>query len=262
MSDKKLKINNIYNMDVFEFLKKVPDEFADLVVIDPPYNLNKGDWDSFKNEKEFQSFTYNYLKLCIPKIKNGGSLYIFNTAYNSSFILKYLLDLDMTYKNWIVWYKKDGFSACKNKYINNQESILYFTKGKRATFNYDEIREPYSSKDRIQAAEKTGIIKNGKRWFPNRNGKLCSDVWEFTSVRLLNKKNGKTIKQDHPTPKPELMLERMIKASSNENDLIMDLFSGTGTTSAVAKRLKRNFIGCEKDKKYCELIKRRLRNVN
>ena len=260
--NKELKINNIYNLDVLEFLEKVPNGYADLVVIDPPYNLKKGDWDNFKNEKEFLDFTYNYLEKCIPKIKEGGSLYIFNTAYNSAFILKYLLDLKMIYQNWIVWYKKDGFSACKKKYVNNQETILYFTKGKNSTFNYDDIREPYSSKNRIEAAEKKGIIKNGKRWFPNSKGKLCTDVWEYTSVRLLNKVNGKTIKQEHPTPKPELMLERIIKASSNKKDVVMDLFSGTGTTSVIAKKLGRNYIGCEIDKNYCKLIEKRLKNVN
>ena len=262
MCNSDLKINNIYNLDVCEFLEKIPDDYIDLAVIDPPYNLNKGDWDTFKSNNDFLDFTYKYIKKCIPKIKTGGSLYIFNTAFNSAFILKYLLELNMNYQNWIIWFKKDGFSACKNKYVNNQETILYFTKGKTATFNYDDIREPYSSADRIKAAQKKGIIKNGKRWFPNSKGKLCSDVWEYTSVRLLNKVNGKTVKQEHPTPKPELMIERIIKASSNKNDVILDLFSGTGTTAVVAKKLGRNYIGCEINKEYCKFINRRLKNVN
>ena len=87
-------------------------------------------------------------------------------------------------------------------------------------------------------------------------------MWEFTSVRLLNKINGKTVKQEHPTPKPEAMIERIIKASSNNNDIIMDLFSGTGTTSYISKKLFRQFTGCEINKEYCKIIKKRLKNVN
>lgn len=262
MSKYKLKVNCIYNMDVCEFLEKIPNKSIDLAIIDPPYNLRKDAWDSFKNDKDFFDFTYKYLEKSVLKIKEGGALYIFNTAYNAAFILKMLIDLKMKYQNWIIWYKKDGFSACKNKYVNNQETILYFTKGKPSIFNYDDIRMPYYSTSRIVAAEKKGILKNGKRWYPNKKGKLCSDVWEYTSVRLLKKVNGKTVKQDHPTPKPELMIERMIRASSNTNDVIMDLFSGTGTTSFIAKKLGRKYIGCEIDKKYCEIIEKRLKNVN
>jgi len=126
------------------------------------------------------------------------------------------------------------------------------------TFNYENIRIPYNSSKRIILAKEKGILKNGKRWYPNENGKLCTDVWEFSSQRHKNKINGRTQKQIHPTPKPEDMIERMILASSNENDLVLDLFSGTGTTSYVAKKNNRNFIGCEKDSKYINYINRRL----
>jgi len=136
---------------------------------------------------------------------------------------------------------------------------LFFTKSNEFTFNCDEVREPYASTDRIAIAKEKGIIKNGKRWYPNPNGKLCNDVWEFTSVRLTNKKNGRTVKQEHPTPKPEGMIERMIKASSNEGDLVLDLFSGTGTTAYVSKINNRHFVGCDNDPNYIEIIKERLK---
>lgn len=250
-------------MDVFDFLNEVKDKSVDLAIIDPPYNLSQGDWDTFKSHGEFMKFTTKYLDLVIKKLKDNGSLYIFNTAFNSAFILSYLVEAGLDYRNWIVWYKKDGFSACKKKYVNSQETILYFTKSKKDfVFNCDDVREPYLSSDRIAAAQSKGILKNGKRWFPNPNGKLCPDVWEFTSVRHTNKKNGKTVKQSHPTPKPEPMIERMIKASSNEGDLVLDLFSGTGTTAYIAKKLKRHFIGCENNNEYYQIIKERLKNGN
>lgn len=257
-----MEINKVYCENVLTFLDKLDPESIDLAIIDPPYNLNQAEWDTFESFEKFMDFTTKYLEKVIDILKPSASLYIFNTTYNSAFILNYLHSKGLKYKNWITWYKKDGFSACKKKYCNNQETILFFTKNDTGyTFNYNEIRTPYLSNERIKAAQTKGIIKNGKRWFPNPNGKLCTDVWEFTSVRHTNKRNGKTIKQNHPTPKPEALIERIIIASSNKNDLILDLFSGTGTTAYCSKKLNRNFIACENNKEYCEMINERINEI-
>ncbi|MDY4787781.1 MAG: site-specific DNA-methyltransferase [Bacilli bacterium] len=252
-------MNKIELSDVFDYLDKLEDESIDLAIIDPPYNLNQGEWDQFSSFEKFLDFTERYLEIVFKKLKSNGSLYIFNTARNSAYILLMLEKIGMKYRNWIIWYKRDGFSSCKRKYVNNQETILFFTKTNKYTFNYDEIRESYSSSERIEAARKKGILKNGKRWFPNSKGKLCADVWNYTSVRLTNKENGKTVKQKHPTPKPEALIERMILASSNENDVVLDLFSGTGTTAYVAQKNNRNFTGCESNPEYIKIIEERLK---
>lgn len=257
-----MELNRIYCEDVFSFLEKIEPNSVDLAIVDPPYNLNQGDWDSFESTEDFMAFTTRYLDGVIAALKPSGSLYIFNTAFNSALILSYLNSKNMCYRNWITWYKKDGFSACRKKYCNNQETILFFTKSnKDFTFNCDEVRIPYASDERIKAAQTKGILKNGKRWFPNPNGKLCTDVWEFPSVRLTNKKDGKTVKQKHPTPKPEGMIERMILASSNEGDLVLDLFSGTGTTAYCSKKLNRSFIACDNNEEYCEIVKERIKSI-
>lgn len=256
------EINKIYQLDVIEFLERLENKSVDLAIVDPPYNMNKGGWDSFKTEKEYFDFTFNWLEKLLPKIKENGTIYLFNNPYNSAIILNFLKDKNISFKNWITWYKKDGFSATKKKYVNNQETILFYTMNdKKFTFNSDKIRLPYLSHDRIEAARKKGILKNGKRWYPNDNGKLCSDVWEITSQRHLEKLAGKITKQAHPTPKPVKMIERMILASSNENDLVLDLFSGTGTTSYVAKKNQRNYIGCELEPEYIKIINDRLKEV-
>jgi len=250
--------NKIYQQDVFEFLAEVEDESIDLAIVDPPYNQNVDTWDTFKSEQEFFDFTFRWVDLVIKKLKETGSLYIFNNAYNSALIFAHLLEKGMKYKNWIVWYKKDGFAPSKSKFVNNQEVILFFTKSEKYTFNSEDIRTPYLSTERIKAAEEKGIIKNGKRWFPNPRGRLCSDVWEFSSVRHTKKINGKIVKTLHPTPKPEALVERIILASSNEGELVLDLFSGSGTTAYMAKRLNRHFIGCENNRDYFEYILKRL----
>lgn len=257
-----MKTNKIYLKDVFEFLDKMENNSVDLAVIDPPYNQSIDKWDTFKSEQEFFDFTYKWIDKVIDKLKDTGSLYIFNNAYNASFILTYLVSKGLKFKNWIVWYKKDGFSPSRTRFVNNQEVILFFTKTDDYVFNSDDVRVPYLSTDRINAARKTGILKNGKRWFPNENGRLCPDVWEIPSVRLTEKVNGKTVKTLHPTPKPEEMIERIIKASSNEGELVLDLFSGSGTTAFIAKKFNRSYIGVENNKKYFDYITKRLKELD
>jgi len=256
-----MKKNSVFFGDVFDFFKKINDNSIDLIIADPPYNQNIDKWDSFKNEKNYFNFTYKWLDLSIKKLNDKGSIYIFNNAYNSSYILTYLISKGMKFRNWIIWHKKDGFSGTKKKFVNNQEVILFFTKTENYYFDSDSIRIPYLSQSRINAAKTKGIVKNGKRWFPNEKGKLCTNVWDFSSVRHKNKVNGKVVKTLHPTPKPENMIERMILASSKKNNIVLDLFSGSGTTSYMAKKLGRNFLSVENNKDYYEYIKKRLKTL-
>ena len=246
-------LNTIYITDVFNFLQSLPDSSIDLSVIDPPYNLKVATWDSFKNEKDFLDFSFSWLDLLLPKLKKSASFYLFNTPKNCALFLNHLQGKAIL-QNWITWYKKDGFSANKRRFNSSQESILFYTMdSKKYHFNSDAVRIPYDSKERMAHAAKKGILKNGKRWYPNENGKLCPDVWEISSERHKRKLNGKTQKLNHPTPKPRIMIERMIRASSKEGNLVLDLFSGTGMTSLVARELGRNFIGCEMNKEYVDV---------
>lgn len=253
-----LGINKIYNMDCLEFLKQVKNLSVDLAIIDPPYNMGKADWDTFTNHDDFMKFTKKWIDALIPKLKDTGSIYIFNTPFNCAFILMHLLKRGLIFQNWITWDKRDGLGTSTKKYANGQETILFFTKSNKYTFNYNDIRIPYESTDRMESAKTKGILKNGKRWFPNPNGKLCGEVWHITSQRHKNKINGKIQKQQHVTPKPEEMIERMILASSNKNDLVLDCFVGSGTTAIVAKKLNRNYICADKSKKYVDLTQSKL----
>lgn len=248
-------------MDCFKFLGQIDDSVADLAVIDPPYNLRKANWDTFESEKAFFDFTYSWIDELIPKLKDNGSLYIFNTPYNSAFILQYLASKELHFQNWITWDKRDGMGGARRRFSNGQETITFFTKGKRHTFNYDDVRVPYESTERIEHAKKKGILKNGKRWFPNPKGRLCGEVWHMASERHRNKVNGKVQKAEHATPKPSELIERIIAASSNPHDLILDCFAGVGTTAVAAKRLNRNFLCCDSEKGYVEIARKRLKEV-
>jgi site-specific DNA-methyltransferase (adenine-specific) len=254
-----LKINEIYNLDCFDFLSKIDDKSIDLAIIDPPYNLQKAYWDTFESEKKFFDFTFHWIDALNLKLKENGSLYIFNTPYNSAIILSYLVNRGLIFQNWLTWDKRDGLGGAKRKYSNGQETILFFTKGNNHTFNYDDIRLPYESTDRIAHAQKKGILKDGKRWFPNPKGKLCGEVWHIASERHKNKINGKTPKMPHITPKPLELIERIVKASSNPGDFVLDCFVGSGTTAVAAKKLKRNYICSDNNKKYVSLAKKNLK---
>lgn len=254
-----LSQNKIYNLDCFDFLKQIDNESVALAVIDPPYNMKKADWDSFTSHEDFLDFTYKWIDALLPKLKNNGSLYIFNTPFNSAFILQYLMSKGMNFQNWITWDKRDGLGASKRKYSNGQETILFFTKSDNHIFNYNDIRVPYESTDRILHASEKGILKNGKRWFPNPKGRFCGEVWHITSERHKRKVNGKVQKMGHLTPKPLDLIERIIKASSKKGDLVLDCFVGSGTTAVASKKLGRNFVCSDIDKDYVKLSEKNLK---
>jgi site-specific DNA-methyltransferase (adenine-specific) len=256
-----LELNQVYKLDCMDFLNKIDNGCVNLAVIDPPYNMKKAKWDTFCSNADFLNFTFAWIDALIPKLNRNASLYIFNTPFNCTFILRHLLEKSMIFQNWITWDKRDGMGSAKTKYSNGQETILFFTKAQKHIFNYEDIRLPYDSTQRIEYAVKKGILKNGKRWFPNPKGKLCGEVWHITSQRHKQKINGKVQKLNHITPKPIEMIERIVKASSNEKDLVLDCFVGCGTTAIVAKKLNRNFLCADNNAGYIAIAKKELENV-
>ena len=156
-------LNKIIVSDCFDFMRSTKNESVDLAVLDPPYNMSKGEWDTFKSERDFFDFTFSWIDALLPKIKQGGSLYIFNTPYNCAFILQHLIQQNLEFQNWISWDKRDGIASTKRKFIPNQETILYFSKGTPKTFNADQVRIEYDSPERIAHAIKKGYCK---KWTP------------------------------------------------------------------------------------------------
>jgi site-specific DNA-methyltransferase (adenine-specific) len=238
--------------DVLEVLgSKIPDNSIDLIFADPPYNIGK-DFNGFKDkwefEKDYLEWSYTWLNLCVNKLKHNGSLYLMASTQSMPYFDLYLRDR-LTILSRIVWYYDSSGVQAKKYYGSLYEPILYCVKDKRNyTFNSSDIlveAKTGSVRKLIDYRKATPSVYNSK--------KVPGNVWEFPRVRYRMPEY-----EEHPTQKPTSLLERIIKASSNEGDVVLDIFSGTFTTSFVAKQLNRKSIGIELQEKYLQIGLRRL----
>ena len=220
-------------------LKNMSDESVNLIVADPPYNLGK-DYGKTKDnldKKEYIEFSKKWLNECNRILKPDGSIYIFMGVRFISYIYQILEDqLGLDFQNWIVWHYTQGLGK-KKGFSSRHDDILVFSKGKNPTFNLDDIRIPQKYYRKIN----------------NMRGANPGNVWEFSHVHYCNEN-----RQSHPTQKPEGLIERIVLASSNKNDLVLDPFSGSGTTLRVCQQLSRNCIGIEINQEYVDLTNERL----
>lgn len=242
--------HHIIHGDVLEALSQVQDESVDLIFADPPYNIGK-DFDGLLEnwgEEEFLSWCYKWIDECYRVLKPTGTFYLMNSTENMPF-LDIWCRKKFFIRSRIIWsYDSSGVQA-KKFYGSMYEPVLMLVKDKNNyTFNANEILVE------AKTGAKRGLIdyrKNPPQ--PYNTMKVPGNVWEFSRVRFKMDEY-----ENHPTQKPEALLERIIKASSNEGDTVLDPFSGSFTTSAVAKRLNRKSIGIEVNQEYVKMGIRRL----
>jgi DNA modification methylase len=252
---KLLKVDTIYNESVFDFLPKLEDESIDLIICDGPYGVTNHEWDKVSN---IQEFNLELIKKLSRVMKKGAALYLFGKSDCIDFIdyRKYL-----TLQSKIVWYQPAGLAQGRKKYTNNYDIIAYFTLGAPKTFNLDAIRVKQlvelEHRKRCEAVPSVIDGKYNKLKF-NEQGKNPGDVWG--DIKQLTYKSRELVSESlHVIQKPKALMERLIKASSNVGDTVLDIFSGTGTACVVCKEHKRNYIGVEKNSEYVELANKRLR---
>lgn len=230
---------------------QVPDHSVDLIFADPPYNIGKnfnGTQDRWNSEEEYLSWCYRWLDLCIRKLKDNGSLYIMCATQTLPYFDIYLRR-KLTILSRIVWYYDSSGVQARNYFGSMYEPILFCVKDRdNYTFNASDIK--------VEA--KTGAKRkliDYRKSVPTvySSAKVPGNVWEFPRVRYRMDEY-----ENHPTQKPISLLERVIKASSNPGDLVLDPFSGTFTTSFVAKQLGRRSIGIEIEEEYVKIGLRRL----
>ena len=232
--------------------KEIANRSIDLIFADPPYNIGKNfmdlpdKWDS---DESYLKWCYKWLELCIKKLKSNGSMYVMTATQHMPYFDIFLRD-KVTILSRIVWYYDSSGVQAKNYFGSLYEPILHGVKDKNNyTFNSEDIL--------VEA--KTGAVRkliDYRKSMPKvyNSKKVPGNVWEIPRVRYRMAEY-----ENHPTQKPTALLERIIKASSNEGDIVLDPFSGTFTTSFVAKQLKRKSIGIEMQEEYVKIGLRRLR---
>lgn len=243
--------HRIYHGDVMEVLSsEIADDSIDLVFVDPPYNIGKkfNGKKYKKKDKEYLEWCYQWIDLCLQKLKDTGSLYIMTSTQFMPYFDIYLRD-KIEILSRIAWYYDSSGVQAKKYYGSMYEPILFCVKDKKNyTFNAQDILVE------AKTGAKRKLIdyrKNPPQ--PYNTQKVPGNVWEFPRVRYRMEEYEK-----HPTQKPTKLLERIIKASSKEGDVILDPFSGTFTTSYVAKTLNRQSIGIELEDAYVKIGLRRL----
>jgi len=240
----------VYNDDVVKVLNALPDKCIDLIFADPPYNLsnggftchagkrvsvNKGKWDKSKGIEEDFDFHYNWIEACNRVLKPNGSLWISGT-YHSIYTCGYILQQQgWHFINDICWYKPNAAPnlACR-MFTASHETLIWVRKNKRAKhfFNYDLVK-----------------TMDWKEDFLKKPNKQMRSVWAISTPKNGEKKYGK-----HPTQKPETLLERIILACSQDNDIILDPFCGSATTGVAALKNNRKFVGIDAEREYLDRI--------
>ncbi|MBM3405338.1 MAG: site-specific DNA-methyltransferase [Bacteroidetes bacterium] len=253
-----MKVNEIYLGNTFELINQIESDSIDLIICDGPYGVTANDWDKVP---DIQTYNLELIKLFSRILKPGGALYLFGKDNCIDFI-DYRPYLNINRK--IIWFQPSRLAQGRLNYTNNYDLIAYFSKGKAKTYNLDDIRvaQLVELEHRLRC-EKVPSVTNGqfgKTKF-NDDGKNPGDVWG--DIKQLTYKSKELISRDllNTIQKPEKLIERIIKASSNEGDTVLDPFSGVGTTYAVCKKLKRNFIGFEINPKYIEITKERIHKI-
>lgn len=245
-------LNTIINADSIKLMNSMEEKSVDMIFADPPYNMQLGDvllrpdnsnvsgvneeWDSFESLEAYDEYTRQWLSAAKRVLKDDGSLWVIG-SYHNIFRVGYILqNLGFWILNDVIWDKVNPMPNFKGtRFTNAHETLIWAVKNPKAkyTFNYQAMK---ALNEDIQMRSTWEIP-------------LCTG-----KERLKGKDGGKL----HPTQKPEALLYRIIMASSNVGDVILDPFFGTGTTGAVAKKLGRNFIGIEKDQTYIKGAEERI----
>lgn len=253
-------VNDIFSIldktvlgDSLEVLKYLPKESVDLIIVDPPYNLTKKfnkNTFSKKSKSDYENYSRKWLAMVAPILKSNGSIYIC-CDWETSIIIGNVLGEYFKIQNRITWQREKGRGA-KANWKNGMEDIWFATKGDQYTFNLDAV------KTRKKVIAPYRVNGKPKDWQETESGNYRdthpSNFWDDITIPFWSMPENTA----HPTQKSEKLIAKIILASSNENDVVLDPFLGSGTTSVVAKKLKRRYLGIEIDKQYCLWAEQRL----
>ena len=257
VTQKQTDISNILDKTILgntrEICSLLPEKSVDLLIADPPYNLTKsfnGNVFAKKTEADYEEYTRQWLSAVKPLIKENGSVYVC-CDWESSLIIGRVLSEFFQVRNRITWQREKGRGA-KNNWKNGMEDIWFATNGDDYTFHLDAVK----IRKKVFAPYRIG--GKPKDWTETENGNYrdtCpSNFWDDITIPFWSMPENTA----HPTQKPEKLIAKLMLASSSEKDIVFDPFLGSGTTSVVAKKLGRHFIGVEREPLYCIWAEQRL----
>ncbi len=246
---------------------------VDLVLTDPPYNLNKdfGNDSDKLSLNDFLDISKQRIEKCRDLLKPNGSIVWFGIHHYIGFIQTLMYEAGLHYRRLNIWYYENGFSRLRTSPVTQYEPFLWFSKSeKKWTYNVDDVRVPYKSTDRLKNPV---YYKNSKgermEWKPNPLGAMRGDVWGFPTLAGKLYQDEKTA---HPTQKPEALIMELIKAFCPKNEenmyegIILDPFHGSGTLGVCCEKLNKKghkikWIGIELEKKWCDVANSRLNKI-
>lgn len=239
--------------DTFDVMPCLPTDLVDLAIVDPPYNLTKdfhGATFSKRSSADYEEYTRKWLRLIYPLIKNTGSIYVC-CDWETSLIIGRVLGEFFQIRSRITWQREKGRGATAN-WKNGMEDIWFATKSDHYTFNLDAVKV---RKKVIAPYRANGKPKD---WNETENGNYrntCpSNFWDDITIPFWSMSENTA----HPTQKSEKLFTKIMLASSNPGDVVFDPFLGSGTSSVVAKKLGRRYIGVEANEQYCVWAEKRL----
>lgn len=252
-----LLTNRIINQDLDRAIPFLPTGFVDLLILDPPYNLTKnynGHVFRSREAEDYIAWFGRMLSSLLPLLRPKASLYVCSDWQTSNLVFP-VLDKHLHVRNRITWEREKGRGA-KTNWKNNTEDIWFCTVGDNYCFNVDDVK----LKRRVIAPYRSDDGKP-KDWEESQNGNYRlthpSNLWSDITIPFWSMPEN----TDHPTQKPEKLIAKLVLASSNSGDFVLDPFLGSGTTAVVAHKLNRRFCGIELNREYCCWTAKRLRQA-
>lgn len=256
----------LYNRDAIEVLDHVRDqsETVQLVFADPPYNIDKAEWDQFDSQEAYLDWMIEWISKLGDVLDEDGSVYLMGFSEILADI-KYRIDRECEWIDsirWLVWHYRNKPQMSDDGWTRSHESILWIRKSDEYKFEMDRVRIPYNEHTEKYPVREQGQSslfgsEDGYTWDPNLEGAKPRDVIDVPTVNNASKE-----RTAHPTQKPEELLRKIVWACSDKGQTVYDPFGGSGTTFAVAEQLGRNWIGSEQSPEYYEMTTERLEGLD